>query len=731
MNKQLETNNFTLAIAIHNPGDELRTALKKVHSQKLDDSTIFFVYNSEFDGEYDDIADIGEEDLDANLTLGLYNDVDGMFYPSDVLTESLANQGGVGKDDISVDFLNSIDPNDYDDEINAEVKRIKDTYYVSDSMKDETIAKKKAESQQATNDSDDAKSAESQTNDGSQQSTQAQEQSSNSNVLPNEPEQVADNSFNEEQPVQEENELPQDSSAQNAYDEAHVDPLLSMAAERFKNECTTEIPQFDQWTTEQIRPAIVQANINLGKEQDNAIFAIYDKLTAERDKFERNFEDTIKEETEKHDQTIKTINDNKAVKIHDLKSQNEKGYEKAKEDFVQSQRPVLENKFDSDHREEFNKTLAIKIADAENQTQEEIDQENINYDNWRAEQEDRYLSEHLEKVDITPEINEFEKKAEIEINHLKEASQNFIDQVGVVTQNIDEKRKQAVAKYQQAQQELQTYKDTFDARVAEETARQVNEQTHDLQEKLRKADAENDDQRKKLHDMTQQNAEESQAAVRKHNDELAARDDHWRKRIAEIEKNNDQKLQKERAQNESMLHEKDAKIKQLKAEKEKAENDSKTMTGLVQQLQRRSFGQEQSRYLDEPPVQQTRRKTVNEEPVEPRKSESEKKSKMSTGTKVALTVAGIAVAGSLGFSAYVIGESNAQNAQTTSQTQNQSPSVVSDTENTQPKQYQKGDTWTYNAPNHKKYTVTMDSPTKGHYKDDNGVTHTIVISNQN
>ena len=157
------------------------------------------------------------------------------------------------------------------------------------------------------------------------------------------------------------------------------------------------------------------------------------------------------------------------------------------------------------------------------------------------------------------------------------------------------------------------------------------------------------------------------------------------------------------------------------------------MTGLVQQLQRRSFGQEQSRYIDEPPVQKTRRKPVNEEPVEPRKSENEKKSKMSTGTKVALTVAGIAVAGSLGFSAYVIGESNAQNAQTTSQAQNQnqSPSVVSDTENAQPKQYQKGDTWTYNAPNHKKYTVTMDSPTKGHYKDANGVTHTIVISNQN
>ena len=256
MNQQLETNNFTLAIAIHNPGDELIAALKKVHSQKLDDQTYFFAYNSEFDGDYDEIADIGEEDLDATMSLGLFNDFDGMFYPSDVLTEALANQGGVGKDDISVDFLSSLDPNDYDDEVNAEIKRIKKTYYVSDSMKDETIAKKKAESQQTTNDSDDVKSAESQTNDDSQQSAQAQEQSSNSNVLPNEPEQVADNSFNEEQPVQEENELPQDNSAQNAYDEAHVDPLLSMAAERFKNECTTEIPQFDQWTTEQIRPAM-------------------------------------------------------------------------------------------------------------------------------------------------------------------------------------------------------------------------------------------------------------------------------------------------------------------------------------------------------------------------------------------------------------------------------------------------------------------------------------------
>lgn len=731
MNKQLETNNFTLAIAIHKPGDELIEALKKVHSQKLDDQTYFFAYDSEFDGDYDEIADLGEEDLNATMSLGLYNNIDDMFYPSDVLTESLANQGGVSKDDISVDFLSSLDPNDYDDEINTEVKRIKDTYYVSDSMKDETIAKKKAESQQTDKNSDNENQVELQKDSNSQQFAQPQEQVSDSDLGKGENEQTFDDIPNEGQPISEDNELPQDSSAQNAYDEAHIDPLLSMAAERFKNECTTEIPQFDQWTTEQIRPAIVQSNINLSKEQDNTIFAIYDKLVAERDKLERNFEETIKEETNKHDQVLKTINDNKAVKIHDLKSKNEKGYEKAKEDYIQSQRPVLENKFDSDHREEFNKTLAMKIADVENQAQEEIDQENINYDNWRAEQEDRYLSEHLEKVDITSEINEFEKKAEVEINHLKEASQNFIDQVGVVTQNIDEKRKQAVAQYQQAQQELQTYKDTFDARVAEETARQVNEQTHDLQEKLRKADAENDEQRKKLHDMNQQNAEESQAAVRRHNDEMSARDDYWRKKIEEIEKKNSLKIQDERAQNESMMHEKDAKIKQLKAEKEKAENDSKTMTGLVQQLQRRSFGQEQSRYIDEPPVQQTHRKTVNEETIGSRKAENEKKSKMSTGTKVALTVAGIAAAGSLGFSAYVIGESNAQNAQTTSQAQNQNPSVVSDTENTQPKQYQKGDTWTYIAPNHKKYTVTMDSPTKGHYKDANGVTHTIVISNQN
>lgn len=729
-------NNFDLAIAIHKPGEELQKALGKINAQKTEDGDYFFPYDSEKESDYDNIADVGADDLDATLSLGLYHQSDNIFYPSDVLTEALANQGGVDANNISVDFLDSIDPNDYDEEIETEVKRIKDEYYASDAMKSKRIeeqqdSSKSKDSESASNKDTDAQSTESQTPETSDLKN---ETTSSSDLDKQETEKQTATDTDENLPESDESSL---------YNEAQADPLLSMAADRFKNECTTQIPIFDPYTTEQIRPQLVESNTNISRAQDKTIYAIYKKLQKNRDKFEREFDDKFKENTEEHEHTIKVINDNATEQIKIAKEKNKKEYGQAKDDYIKEQRSILEVKFDNEHKADYDKKLQDEINNIQLNAQEKREQEENNYDEFRAEQEDEYLTNRLEKVDISDEIKGFEKYAEQEINHINEAAQDFVDQVAVVTKANDAEKKQAVEKYKQAQASLDTYKETFDARLAEGIENGVNERMHKMSEKLQNADKLNNEQRQEINNLSQKYADEKQQTARKHADELDARDKKWRQEVEEAQKAGDKKYQTERAAHEADIHQKDNEIKQWKEKYNTEKDNSKKLENLVRDLQMQNFqantGLNNSNYMQAPvsqqnqgPQQNVQAQTDKEEPKED-KHQEKVKSKMGIGSKIALGIMAVATVGSIGFGTYAFGAANAKNANTNSDTQTPSTSVTTSSNSTstpkaQPTQYKKGDTWTYSPTPNEKYTVTMDSPTQGHYKDAQGITRTIVVA---
>lgn len=737
--------NFDLAIAIHKPGEELQKALEKVNVQKTEDGTYFFPYDSEKESDYDDIADVGADDLDATLTLGLYHSSDNNFYPSDVLTEALANQGGVDANSISVDFLDSIDPNDYDEEIKTEVERIQKEYYAADAMKKQRIEEQKKVTQndkkpENTVSSNEKENSESKNQESTDSETKHDDKSSNSesedsNELPP-----------EKQGPENSDDFLGDSESK-LYEEAQTDPLLSMAADRFKNECTTQIPIFDPYTTEQIRPQLVESHTNISRAQDKTIYAIYQKLQKKRDAFEREFDDKFKENEEEHEHTIKIISDNESEQIKVAKEKNKKKYDQDKKRFIQEQQSLLEVKFDNEHKAEYDKKLRDEINDIQLKAQEKREQEQNNYDEFRAEQEDEYLKSRLEKVDISDEMKDFEKEAAKEINHINEAAQNFVDQVAVVTKANDAERKQAIEKYKQAQASLDTYKETFDARVAEGIEKGVNDRMHKMSEKLQNADKLNNEQRQEINDMSQKFADEKQQTARKHADELDARDKKWRQELEDATKAGDKKYQTERAAHEADIHQKDNEIKQLK-EKYNAEKDnSKKLENLVRDLQMQSFqnhtGVNNSNYMQNPQFQQSQvvqpnmQAQTDEKAVSREQKHVEKsKSKMGIGTKIALGIMAVATVGSVGFGTYVLGATNEKNVNANSESQ--TASVVtnnsvstSKAQSQQPTQYKKGDTWTYSPTPNEKYTVTMDSPTQGHYKDAQGITKTIVVAGNN
>lgn len=731
-------NNFDLAIAIHKPGEELQKELEKIKAHKTEEGFYFFPYDSEKESDYDDIADVGADDLDATLTLGLYHPSDNNFYPSDVLTETLANQGGVDASSISVDFLDSIDPNDYDEEIETEVERIQKEYYAAEAMKNDRIKEQQKVSEKK-NDNDDTPSV----ND-TEKPKSDENQKAETKVADEKEDETSTSSSESEKPEGASN--PDNNSLGSAekslFDEAQIDPLLSMAADRFKNECTTQIPIFDPHTTEQIRPQLVESQTNISRAQDKVIFAIYKKLQKNRETFEREFDDKFKPNAEEHEHTLKVISDNETEQIKIAKEKNGKAYEQAKNDYIKEQRPILEVKFDNDHKSEYDKKLKNQINDIQLSAQEKREQENNNYDGFRAEQEDQYLTSRLEKVDISDEINTFEKYADQEINHINEAAQEFVDQVAVVTKANEAETKEAVEKYKQAQASLDTYKETFDARVAEGIEKGVNNRMHKMSEKLQNADKLNNELRQKLNDMSQNAADEKQKTARNHADELDARDKKWRQELEDAIKAGDKKYQTERAAHEADVHQKDSEIEQWK-EKYNAEKDnSKKMENYVRDLQMQNFqantGINNPNYMQNPISQQNAQFTqpIENERNKENQYEEKTKPKMSIGTKIALGIMAIATVGSIGFGTYALGASSGSvsksvNTSVNSQAQTENTITSSSTSATkaQSTQYKKGDKWTYSPAPNEKYTVTMDSPTQGHFTDNQGNTKTIVVSN--
>ena len=605
-------------------------------------------------------------DFDGTVSLGIINEQNQMYYPSDTLTKLFADDNAMDVDDLDLtlpysleDFVNSHEP-----EIQEEIKRIKDKYYPNDKVKldlnpgangrtqEQTSAKEQTQAPAnkavAVIPSIDGKDDNSELYDLSgKNDVQTSTQTLNNNLDANlnaDTNSDTSNKVSDNLPGQ----APAEAKPENHIAQGTVDPLLTLAADIFENNEAISFPKYDEYTHKQIQAQIVKSESTVFIARDEAIYTIYNILKAHAPKFEQEFEDDFVDSKQKHELRLKSIETSKNNQIEKMEASMQEEYMSNREKFVEAQRTILETNYDNDH-------LAQKQQRVNQERQRYIDEaefattkEKKDYQDHYKKERQRFLERRFRQIDINQVLNDFEQVVHQETMAIEQEATQFANQVGVVTESVKKQQEAAELNAKSAQEQLNIFNKTMQEKIEARVEKEVQKRTSSLQQQLI-------DSQKRVTD-AQNN-------------------------IESLQKNN----------------------KALVASNEKLQTANDALNNIK---------------IDRVPAAAPTPAPV----VEPAKEPAKKKSVwgLVAGFIVALVAVIIITAG---VTTLVTNHNN--QAQTTSVASSQE-SVVS---SSSAKDYQKGDTWTYSKDGHK-YKVTMDNSKEGHYIDQDGRQHRITLTNE-
>ena len=315
----MENKDLQFAVGIKQPTKEILDVLKDVDLYDIDDGKAFVFKENDAD-IYDDLADhVADEDaVNTHVVFGILNVKDYNFFERSEIEDVVRESEELSKEDmLTLEIIPDLDPSD--DElkkaIDESIKEINFQFYggveKSENHSPETSDDDKEEDKNTEDESQVEETVEE--NKPENDSTTLEE-----NSLAQEPAQESEEK-SESAEEQSNNDVISENQAQEAYDEAEIDPLLKYSAKRFRNESKAELPMYDEVTTKQILPAFLNSETVMSNEQDNAIFRIYDKLQAARPQIEREFDEKFDAENkEDHERTIQTLKDNEEKLDHSL-----------------------------------------------------------------------------------------------------------------------------------------------------------------------------------------------------------------------------------------------------------------------------------------------------------------------------------------------------------------------------------------------------------------------------
>lgn len=684
----MEKPNLRFAIKVNNPTDEISEILKEVSPIKLSDKEYVFVYKDADQDIYDELADIGteEQSFETTVSFGLLNDNDKQFYPSDALTESIRKQldenGSLG-----IETLSMISIDEIEDILNKEKKKIIYDFYGGTEKVEETPNDNAVE-----NKSDEEKSQ---------------------NVTPQEPK---EDNFQEKEAIPTNNNEDVDSAnkeeniSENNFAE---DPLKVLANKIIDSHCVIEFPKYDDRLSEQLKPVLAQVETDSSLAKQKAVAKVYQVLQDKQPLFEKIFEDKFSDNQKKHDGIIATLLDNEKIQKDKVTESNQKEYLAARDQFIESQKPALIAKFDSEHKSDFDNNLKQEKNVITQKTQEQIDEENHNFDTFKADEEDKFLEKQFLNVDVSDILNELNERIESNLTKIQNAANHFVDQTKIVAKKALDQRDEYKRKYEEAEKVSKTLNATFEPRVETEVKERLAEQTSDMKKRVNAALEGETQARKEMQKMGQDHIVELKAQAHKYNATIKKirNEDDEDKRIAleKQESNYEEKISDMNKKHDEELSSKNNQIDQLQNDLNKANQETLGLQRTIDQLK-----------------SQNQLKTSL-----PKEAETQSQSSKSTFKNWLIGILALTTVG--GF-CYGLGKSQVPTQTTSTVTATNSTVATENNSSNSQAPYTKGQKVEYHDPKtNKDYQVTINNvsgnTSTGNYTDDKGITHTVTFTN--
>lgn len=445
------------------------------------------------------------------------------------------------------------------------------------------------------------------------------------------------------------------------YDESEYvsddDPLLQAAIRIFDSKTIgDELPSFDEKTANLVNSEIVDANNHVDNARQQAIASIYYEL---KDNNDREIAEAEKKEIAEakiaHEKNIERLKQNNQTRLKELEKKEKASYDTKKRKAGEVALKDFYAQYDAEHLDEVNNIIEHKSQPIKQELQDDIEEENQNFDEYREKVKQAVFNHVTEKYDVNNIVNGYRKVVGNE-------SRKLIDKVKAI-ENENTRLKKEIENYKRSKQ---ISDETYDARLQAEIAKGVNEGSHSYRKQVEEAD----DRRRQAEDENQR--------LRQKNDEYQEKLDSVLDRFSNI-------------------------------------TDKYSQIQLASQPMQFNPNQQYTSQSQQPTIPQHRTSKTDVK-----------------GWRKYIGIAGAALVMmslSSAITAFIINSHQQPVQQTAAVEQSHNTESSAATSNTATEQSDKSpDTFTYTTKDGKKYAVIKDDDHSGHYIDDKGVTHTVLIN---
>lgn len=702
-----------LAVEIINPNDEAKQDLKDGNLDYVDtDNGIAFAYDPEAYDTYDELAD----DLLPTMKLGVLNTDDSRFYPQAKLTQALADYNGLGVDDMDLSILPDLTDfsDENKDEITNAIADVERQYYSDDNaISNEIASESKAESQ--TQKVHDSLNYDPQSGTFSQSSTQAEQPAAQQASqpaqasIPYEKDDIkVPNDYGTQstavQPEAPANQNNDDSilsglpKIENNTPNPTPSHWMKLAEELWADADKTQIIEFDPHTRKQLQGPIINVEKNIAAGRGKGIQRVYQRIQERIPEIEKAFEADFKENDNKHQDALDIIDANEKDDVARVEKNQKDKYEAGREQFIESQRPILSDRYDAENKENFTKSLNASLNSIHVNSEALRHQEESKFKQFKEKQKQKYIEHeiraHMSFDDI---MSDFNASVNDDMKALENQGESFANELNTVAQELVTKLNSAkgeAASWKNKYESLQSaYDEKVDASVSKKTNNNLTVIHRELDAKddtIRSKEQENDTLRKSLKQAQDQNSDLN------------------------------------------------ATVERLRAQAEllKGIPAANYQQQAVQQFPYPQQVQQPVAQVQQPQQPQPTQAPNNQNENNNQKSKSHKGGRIAGLIIGGLALVGLSIGGTMMFTSNA--HNSNDNAPQTTQKVTASSNSVSSTSSSQPsvasdntvKKYKAGDTWSYHNPNdNKNYTVTMDNANTGHYTDGNGQQHIVTLNN--
>lgn len=474
----MENLSFALGVSINSPSRKLLKLFKKI-DYTTDEENIFFAYNPSDNKLYKKLV---KKKIEAFFRLGIFDNENEDFYEQPELTELFAKEADVSVDELSLEYL--LDLGDFIDEHQVEIDKAieevkKDFGDSTEETTDDEVEENPLLASENKQDEEvllskgdyDITVPSLKNNDILEQMKKFDEEPETEIESTPEPTTLEDNSISDNVPddysdldmtdldttetsetndesfdttedtnQSEDNVVEETQSYQSQIPRGQIDPFLTVSADIFENNSIASLPVFDEYTREQMRPAIIKAENIVTQARDSAIHAIYQIVKEQKYDLESRFEAKFKDSIESHDLTVKQLEANLKEKLTAKETKANEEYKIAQDRYVADQETRIRNEYDAQNKDAFDKKLASDLDKIKVQGNHEIEEETNNFNAHKNKESFKFITSRLRQMNFDAIFEEYNRIVSEQADKLAQDAVAFKDQLGVLTADLAKER---------------------------------------------------------------------------------------------------------------------------------------------------------------------------------------------------------------------------------------------------------------------------------------------------